>query len=198
MGIYRKRECDDGLDGSQGKRITGGWSPPTLTNGFPDVTDAPLSLLFICLTWHCVVASKEQEGLQTGSLAPFDCQKLEREDTKDTSSLWESGLSHKPQLSTQALMSGIILWPFLSFMALGWAQAITFTEHSLGPDSPPKAFVIHQGQNEPTANQVSQRKRDYFPIIYLILFPVPICKNSTKSSFGIEIPLSSGLKLSFL
>lgn len=46
-------ECDYGLYLSQGKRITGRWSPPTLTNGIPDVTDYPPHLLFLCFTLHC-------------------------------------------------------------------------------------------------------------------------------------------------
>lgn len=84
------RGCDYGLYLSQGKRITGCWSPPTLTNGFPDVTDDPSHLLFICFTWHCKGAPEEQEVPQIGFLAPLDYQKLEREDTKDTCDFWES------------------------------------------------------------------------------------------------------------
>lgn len=45
---------------ARAKGITGCWSLPRLTNGIPDVTDAP-SHLFICFTWHCTVAGEEQK-----------------------------------------------------------------------------------------------------------------------------------------
>ena len=79
-------ECDYGLKLSQVRRTTGWRSLLPLTNDFPAVTDAQSPLLLIYFTWHCPVATEEQEGLQIGFLVPLDCQKLKVEDTDSGSS----------------------------------------------------------------------------------------------------------------
>lgn len=82
MGIYGEMACDYSLELSQGTRITGWWSLPTVTNDFPDVIDVSWPILPICFTWHCIAATVKQ-GLQIGFPASFDCE-LEEGDTDET------------------------------------------------------------------------------------------------------------------